>query len=277
MVKKQESCISVWDFTLSKKDCPEGWELKRWLKNNCKRWGFQGEIGTLTGFVHWQGRFSLKNENKVRLAGIRKQFEWPGHLSITSNPNRTGDNFYAYSTKDYTAIEGERWTNKDPYIPRQIREITKLYPWQDTVIKKCKEYDRDHVNVIIAPKGFEGKSTLALWAQCHGLGFAVPPVNTMKDMMQILMEVPTQKAYFIDIPRAFRGDWEPEFWVGIECIKRGKIYDLRYKYREKLIDSPHIWVFMNRMPNVNCITIRRWKLWNIVEGELRQIENTDRR
>ena len=271
----QKSACAVWDFTLSKELNPNHWELKRWLVNNCKLWGFQGEIGGKTGFVHWQGRFSLSGKIKHRKATMLKAFPFKiasNALSVTSNANRGGDSFYEYMSKDNTAIEGERWTDKDKYVPRQIREITKLYKWQQTIVDSLKEWDKDHINVVICPTGFTGKSTLAMWCQCNGLGFCVPPVATLKDMMEILMAVKTEKAYFIDIPRAFKGDWEPEFWAGIECIKRGKIFDLRYRYNEKIIDAPHIWVFMNRMPNTLCITKRRWKLWNIVEGELRGIK-----
>ena len=99
----------------------------------------------------------------------------------------------------------------------------------------------------------------------------MPPVSDMKDMMQIAMEMKPQRAYFIDIPRSVDQTRMTSFWAGIESLKRGKVYDLRYKYRQKLIDAPHIWVFMNQEPNINAITTRRWKLWRIEEEELVRI------
>ncbi len=265
--------IACFDMTMSRTQC-EADELQEWLKTNTKKWGFQGEVGA-EGYKHWQGRFSLIK--KTRLSTLIKTFPWKGgddgsvRLSCTSDNARQEINFYNYVTKDDMTATGERYTDKDTYIPRQIKKIKELKIWQQTIITLLEKPDDDHINVIIDGEGYSGKSTLALWAECHGLGFAMPPVSDMKDMMQIAMEMKQQRAYFIDIPRSVDQTRMTSFWAGIESLKRGKVYDLRYKYRQKLIDAPHIWVFMNQEPNINAITTRRWKLWRIEEEELVRI------
>ncbi len=268
---EQKTACHVWDITIARTQCTAE-ELKLWLKKNTKKWGFQGEIGATTGYEHWQGRFSLIT--RLRLNTLIKTFPWKGdengsvRLSYTSNNARQELNFYNYVLKDDMTATGERYSDMDLYTPRQIRKINKLRLWQEKIIEKIEQPDDDHINVIIDQEGYSGKSTLALWAECHKLGFAMPPVSDMKDIMQIAMEIKPQKCYFIDIPRSVDQTKMTSFWAGIECLKRGKVYDLRYKYRQKLIDSPHIWVFMNQMPNLQAITNRRWKLWKIEEEEL---------
>lgn len=271
--KPDEIACHVWDITIARTLCTAD-ELKLWCETNCKKWGFQGEVGGEFGYEHWQGRFSLIV--KVRKGTLIKNFPFRQmegrrgsvRISYTSNNARNDANFYNYVLKDDMTATGERYSDRDKYIPRQIRKIEGLRLWQNEVIKSIEQPDDDHINVIIDQAGYSGKSTLALWAECRGLGFAMPPVNEMKDVLQIAYEIEPQKCYFIDIPRSVDQTKMTSFWAGIECLKRGKVYDLRYKYRQKLIDSPHIWVFMNSMPNLNAITNRRWKLWRIKEEGL---------
>lgn len=271
---KSGSACACFDVTISR-EVVEADELKAWMGANTKKWGFQREIGAANGYDHWQGRFSLIK--KLRLSTLVKTFPWKGghdgsvKLSYTSDNARQDMLFYNYVTKKDCTATGERYTDKDTYIPRQIRKIKKLKVWQQKIITINETPDDDHINVVIDYKGYIGKSTLALWAECHGLGFAMPPVE-IKEMMQIALDRKTYLAYFIDIPRSLDQLKLGAFWAGIESLKRGKVYDLRYKYRQRLIDAPHIWVFMNEDPDIRAITERRWKLWSVADGDLKKVD-----
>ena len=54
--------LYVWDFTLTNKNEEDLNTLKAILISNCKNWAFQLEKGDQTGFIHWQGRLSLRKK-----------------------------------------------------------------------------------------------------------------------------------------------------------------------------------------------------------------------
>lgn len=56
----RQSNICVWDFTIPKSAVSNIDELKDKLNIHCKKWIFQEEKGTSTGYEHYQGRISLK-------------------------------------------------------------------------------------------------------------------------------------------------------------------------------------------------------------------------
>lgn len=258
------SPIWVFDFTIS----DEGWseELINRIKKLSKKWGYQKEIGEKSGYVHWQGRISL--HDKLRLSTIIKQIPIKGKWTPTSKECSTGDRFYEYTTKEDTRVEGP-WTDKEEqkFIPRQIREIETLLPWQNSVIEKIKQWDTRHIDVLVDMEGCRGKSILAGYAHCHGLGRRVPSLNNYKDLMGMLMCMPTSKAYFIDMPKAIDKNSLGEFYAAMETLKDGYLFDTRYVFKEKWIDSPNIWVFTNQSINRTLLSKDRWRIWMISDND----------
>ena len=56
-------------------------------------------------------------------------------------------------------------------------------------------------------------------------------------------------------------------YTAIEQIKKGKLFDLRYKYKEYWIDAPQIWVFSNIEPDISMLSKDRWRLWAISDDK----------
>lgn len=251
------SQVCVWDFTL-KKEGNDVEEIKKILKNHCKKWCFQLEESK-KGYVHFQGRFSLKL--KRRLKGVKKLFPQETHLSITSTANR--DNMF-YVMKDETRKEGP-WKDNDEetYIPRQIREIKQLYPWQQYIVNNHDVWDTRTINIIYDKKGNNGKSILCSYMRAHKKGFVLPFCNDYKDIMRMIMNVPTKRCYLMDMPRAINKEKLYQMYSAIETIKNGYAYDDRYHFKEKVFDCPNIWIFTNTLPDMNLLSIDRWKLWKI--------------
>ncbi|AXH74683.1 MAG: putative viral replication protein [Cressdnaviricota sp.] len=250
----------VWDFTAPSENNDSN-EIKNMLRENCKKWCFQLERGE-TGYEHYQGRVSLKT--KTRLTGLKKLFPNNFHWSPTSNENR--DNTF-YVSKEETRLDGP-WSNKDVeiYIPRQIREIEKLYPWQQFVVDTYDVWNTRQINCIVDVKGCNGKSTLTQYMRAHKLAFKIPFCNDFKDIMRIVYDVPTYRCYIIDIPRAIQKDRLFQMYSAIEEVKGGYAYDDRYSFRDKVFDCPNIWVFMNVYPSVELFSRDRWILWDIDEN-----------
>lgn len=70
---------------------------------------------------------------------------------------------------------------------------------------------------------------------------------------------------FLDMPRAMNKERLNGIYTAVEQIKKGKLYDLRYSYKEYWIDSPQIWVFSNIEPDISLLSRDRWRIWTIDE------------
>lgn len=256
--------IATYDFTiaahLAEKD-----EIVAVLEDLCKKWCFQKEEGEETGYLHWQGRMSLKV--KTRLTTLSKKFVKGAHLSPTYHQNM-GNDFYV--TKEETRVDGP-WKDDDAEaeeMPYQLEGMKTLYPWQQSIKDLAVTRDPRTVHMIYDNEGNKGKSSFVLAMMWMKLGRKLPFVNDYKDMMRMVMDMPTSNCYFIDIPRAIQKDKLFQLFAAIEEIKGGYAYDDRYKFREKIFHAPQVFVFTNRFPDTSLLSADRWKFWEIKDLEL---------
>lgn len=257
-----ENAIFVFDFTLGAEFCIDHGDLKNWLVSLCKKWCFQKEKGEDTGYIHFQGRLSLKAKN--RLQTLKNKCPWKEiHLSPTSKDNQS--NMF-YVTKEETRIEGP-WADTDAgqtYIPRHLRNITKLLPWQESVVTiASKELDTRTVHCIVNETGNLGKSTLVSYLGVKGLATEIPFCNDFKDIMRMVMDQPKVGCYLIDMPKAIGKDKLRQLYAGIEKIKDGYAYDDRYSFRKEYFDIPNVFVFTNIYPDLSLLSADRWVIWTI--------------
>lgn len=254
----------VYDFTIGA-DFTDQIALKKILNKNCKKWTFQLEEGE-TGYVHYQGRFSLKV--KKRLTTAVKLFPKEIHLSVTSKENSNND---YYVSKEETRISGP-WSDTDMelYIPRQYRGlIDDLRPFQKSIWDSADDFNPRSINCIIDTRGNIGKSVICALCELHNRGIDIPPVNDSEKIIQsvcnILMgrQLRIPKIIFLDIPRSVKQEALYGMFTAIEQIKKGKVYDFRYKYQEWWFDSPQVWVFMNIKPETGYLSRDRWQFWEI--------------
>lgn len=256
--------LYVFDFTLSCDKCNLG-ELKKSLKDFSKKWTFQKEKGE-GGYLHWQGRVSLKSKMRISELIKTQLHGIPYHWSPTSNENK---NNTFYVTKIDSRIEGP-WCDKDIelYIPKQVREMVSLYPFQKSIIEKSTVWDKRHINWVYQPVGNVGKSSLCSYMRAHKLGRPIPPLNDYKDVMRMVYDVPTDRCYLFDMPKALKKDKLRQLIAAIETIKDGYAFDDRYGFKEKIFDCPNIWVFSNRIPDLSTMSYDRWLIWTIKNKEL---------
>lgn len=267
--KKQTNAIYVWDYTIPEKDISLE-ELKKWCNVNCKTWCFQKEKGEKTDYIHWQMRISLKDKTRTPPKPVKGC-----NYSPTSNENKE-NNFYVL--KEETRIEGP-WKDDDPdiFIPYQFDNIT-LKPWQQTIIDSLKIREPRIINYIYDPSGNSGKSTVASIAEIKYGAVDMPPINDMKELMQIMccecrdFDNRDPKGVFIDLPRAMDKDRMYGIYCAIEQIKKGKLYDTRNHYKKYWIHSPQIWVFSNTMPDITALSADRWRFYKISKLSNKLIE-----
>lgn len=259
------SLVYHYDWTLSADDYKFD-EIIEGFKGIAKKYSFQLEESD-GGYKHYQGRLSLIKKRRIgeALKLIKPIFE-KIHISVTSN-NGLNENFYVL--KQDTRIDGP-WCDTDVkplYIPRQIREIKQLYPWQESLIEFSGEWNTRHINVIIDVFGNIGKTTLATFMSLKGMGRSIPFCNDYKDIMRMVMDMPTSRCYLIDLPRAISKDRLFQLYGGIETIKSGYAFDDRYHFKEKFFDCPNIWLFSNVWPDEDLLSRDRWRFWEIGEDK----------
>ena len=238
-------------------------------KQIAKRYTFQLERGETTGYLHYQGRFSLiKKHRKDELMKMFDKMPCPNYLEPTvDSVAKKGDMFYVSKTE--TRVDGpwdERITEK--YIPRQYRDmLTRLYPYQQLIFDTANVFDTRIINMIYCETGNQGKSTIASVCELYGRGIDLPPVNDAEKLIQSCCDVCESKGIrdpspiFVDLPRAMNKDRLNGIYTAIEQIKKGKLFDLRYRYKEYWIDSPQIWVFSNIEPDLTMLSADRYRDW----------------
>lgn len=256
---RQVSCC-VHDITIFDEISVE--ELRTIFTDLCKKYTFQKEMGAETGKVHYQCRVSLKQKcrqmeliKKLRLAQLQRF-----HTSVTTNCNK-GNDFYV--VKSDTRLEGPFTDENFKYIPRDIRNIVNLYPWQAAMITRLSVYEERIVDVVIDVKGNNGKSRLARWMEIYCNAETIDFANDYKDVMRMAYDMGPKPVYIIDMPRAISKDKLFQFYGAIETLKSGKCFDDRYTYKKRLFDPPRILVFCNQKPDTSLLTGDMWKLWSI--------------
>lgn len=266
------NAVAMWDFRINAEGIDSTIIIKQ-LKSIAKRYAFQLEQGAETGYLHFQGRFSLiKKHRKTELMKMFTLIPVPNYLEPSTNPTYySGDMFYVM--KDETRVGGP-WDErvKEIYIPRQYRNLLQnLYPYQKYIFDSADTFDTRIINMIYCPKGNIGKSTIASLCELFGHGIDLPPVNDAEKLIQSCCDICEAKQIrnpspvFVDLPRAMNKDRLNGIYTAIEQIKKGKLYDLRYKYKDYWIDSPQIWVFSNIKPELNMLSLDRWKVWTVDE------------
>ncbi len=268
--KKKSDQYCVWDFTAWVDATPID-RIRRLLRKEGRRWAFQKERGEL-GSIHWQGRISFKVAKRPNEAlKVFNAYGVQANITITSNANK---NNMFYVMKDETRLEGP-WTSNDLYIPRQIREIKKLLPWQETVKGMLDVFEDRVINVLIEKEGNQGKSTAFAWLEIYKFGVEIPPINKCNDLMQAVACIVSDtgcedapKAFFIDFPRCLRQSEQNGLYAALEKIKGGWAYDLRYSYKSLRFDAPQMWVAMNTAPEKGMLTNDRWAFWDIKDKKL---------
>lgn len=276
---KVEHHVQVYniDFTFFGKDdwFPDYEEFIRLIQPLYKKWVFQEEQCPTTGRLHYQGRGSLIKKKRIpELIALLNDTDLRGMHVREASTNSTQNEIF-YTLKYDTRTNGP-WTDvtyrPPPYIPRQYRGlIDRLHPWQKTVLDSRSEFNDRIVNMIVDFGGNNGKSTVAALGELHHGGVDLPPVGDHKELLQCGCDILMGKhcrepgLVFVDLPRSLTTDPKKfgPFMTAIEQIKKGKVFDLRFHYKEWWFDSPQVWVFANHPPNLSYMSADRWRLYTI--------------
>lgn len=264
----------TWDLTVKADGTVEREKLEEYFDDNCSKWVFQKERGDENGYEHFQCRFTLTK--KIRFTNLReKLIEELGitgfHLTVTSKNCIRKDEEY-YVTKENTRIEGPWRNNNDTPVEKFWSNVT-LRPWQQTIVDEIENYKPEirTINVIVNTRGNEGKSYLTTYLGVKGKIQEIPVIEDYKDIMQYMYSMyddANPKAIFIDVPRGITKKAAHGFYAGMESIKRGYIFDTRYKGRQKYIVPPCVYIFTNYYPDASALSKDRWRVRKLEDGIL---------
>lgn len=259
-----DSPLALFDFTLKHNENFNETDIIKDLHTFCKSFVFQLEESS-TGYKHWQGRVSLIKKKRLgELCSQCKSFSSLEsiHWSKTSN---NGSKKINYVMKDDTRVKGPFKDTDEPIVITKQMELFAtwdLRPWQQSLINTTSQFCMRSIDLVYDPQGNAGKSLFSEYMETMDAE-EVPPYRLMDDIFQWVYGCPTKKIYIIDMPRGMKKDKLGDFYSGIEVIKNGVAYDKRYTPKKKRFDRPRIIVFTNELPNLDLMSMDRWKLWTI--------------
>lgn len=261
---KQDIQCCVWDFTSFDINLNKDVIIEK-LKSIGKKYCFQLEKGEKKGKNHWQGRISLKEKKRqnqvIQLFNdIFKKF----HISRTSAENKNND---FYVCKEETRLEGP-YKDTDIKVPRDVKKMDKLYPWQERLKRKLSNEEDRIIDVVIDGDGNTGKTSFTRYMMIHHGAKLLPMCNDYKDILRMVMCIGERKLYFIDMPRAMSKDKLFQFFSAVETVKGGYAYDDRYEFKDMIFDPPRICIFTNSEPSQRYLTQDRWRFWTIQNNKL---------
>lgn len=228
----------------------------------CKKYSFQLELGTTTGYLHWQGCFQLKT--RARFTELLKKFG-PIHLEVC-------DNFEAsrrYCMKLETRVRGP-WTEYSIFL-KYVKEED-FWSWQKFLKNMLMTTNPDGRSIywIFETEGKCGKSSFIRHMCLERLATTITSCRE-SDLAFIFRNVhPKPRIVLIDLPRTLES--QVNYGV-IERLLDGCLFDTKYEGTGTIFfDPPHVVVFANFEPDYSSLSRDRWKPYEIKNFELELID-----
>lgn len=145
--------------------------------------------------------------------------------------------------------------------PVKILDYDKMYTWQKLIVEKCKsEPDDRSINVYIDKKGARGKTVLCKYL-CNEMN-ALCVSGKSSDIKYGIVKYKEMnhmypKIILIDVPRSH---CEYINYESIEKVKDGIFFCGKYESCQVIMNCPHVFLFMNETPDVDKMSIDRWKI-----------------
>lgn len=258
---KRVNPAKYWCFTFN--NYPENFEelMVQPLRVHAKKWVFQqetGESGTphLQGFVEFSKRVRPKNM-------FPRSIHWEKCRDITASIKYCSDP----EKRDDT---GELFTNMLLPEPLRLLPISNFHRWQRQIWDHVDTQPDDRaVDWVWESKGNVGKSALAkrLMHDKHALIVSGKGSDIMF-MVKTFYENNNNcgpKIIIYDIPRS---NLQYVSWACLENLKNGLILSPKYESVSLLINPPHILCFANEPPDFSKLSTDRWRVSQIMDGEL---------
>lgn len=210
---------------------------------------FQEETGK-SGTPHLQGYIEFKRKLRPLSLKLNPAIHW-------EKARGTRQQNIDYCSKSETRT-GKQYTNMK--LPKPIKTLTSLYPWQQELIDILKQDPDDRtIYWYFEQTGNVGKSAIAKYICIHMNAIILSGKSTdMKYGIMKYMEKHDGLApdiIIIDTPRHSAGFIS---YTGIEEIKNGCFFSSKYESDMCIFNSPHVVVFSNQEPDYDKMSADRW-------------------
>lgn len=238
-----------WCFTIKHYGEPnESKMLWNTLRDVCKKFVFQLEKGEGENeYLHYQGVMSL--ERKEYFATVKNLLGEEAHIEGVRNWHAAVN----YCSKVETRVDGPwdqdyRWLNL----------IKILRPWQQDIVDLiATEPDDRTIYWIWSKPGKNGKTVFTKYLVANHRVCAFSNASS-KDIAYALPSDP--RTVVFNLPRSQENYFN---YAALEQVKDGLMFSCKYKSRTLVFNSPHVIVFANWPPNLEELSVDRWKVINI--------------
>ena len=237
--------MQIWMMTIPTTEVSKR-ELLFRLRRRAKRWQFGIEVGTHSGYEHYQIRYECSNsdfaEERRFWTGIKCELQQAGGWS------------------EYECKDGNFYTSLDSDLGKyrfgKLKGIQLLFNSHGR-----KQGDRK-ITLIVDKCGSIGKTFWGRWSDLNGKATYIDGTDTdniIRDIFDTTEKKPVQgtAVFIIDLSRADKQD--NKLFARLETLKNGYLNDGRYAYRRMWIRPPIIYVLTNQEPDDwNALTKDRW-------------------
>lgn len=246
--KEQTQTCFAWCFTLNNYEQDDIQKIIDSCIKNSKLYIFGEEVGGECGTPHLQGY----------ITDFNKKWRWTS-LKLNNKIHWERAKGDVESNVKYCSKDGKYYCSD---VLRPLKIITKLYPWQESILNIYKsEPDDRAIHWIYDEAGGKGKSSFQKFLAYHydilflnaGDNKNIANMVYMKDMRKC-------KCVFLDICRS-KGNKCP--YAVMECIKNGIITNTKFETGNKIFNPPHIFITCNFRPDVSELSMDRWHIYNI--------------
>lgn len=152
--------------------------------------------------------------------------------------------------------------------PEPLEIIDEMLEWmkelENILLEKA---NKRAVYWIWEPIGGVGKSSFAKYL-CHKYKATYIDEGKKADLINIIYnikDINSKSIIVIDIPR---DNGNKISYKAIEQIKNGMICNTKYETGMKLFNSPHVIIFSNSYPEIEKLSLDRWKIGEIKDKKL---------
>lgn len=258
---KQDSAVKYWFFTYNNYTDEKMALLIEWLNGNCKNYIFQEEKGK-EGTEHLQGCIELLT--RQRFTALKKVVSSKIHWEPVRDITKAKDYCSKVDTRN-----GKTYS-KGWEVKRELKLIDNLYPWQKKIISLTEEEPDDRtINWVIDRVGCKGKTALCkyMYVKNNAViatgGGSRDIANLLKNEVENGRDLNKKTTFIFNISREV--DTENMSYKAIEGVKDGLLTNTKYEAGTLVFNSPHVWIFANNEPEINKLSLDRWKIWSINE------------
>lgn len=246
---KQTLQYTYWCFTYNNYTLEKIEQIEQIFRHECNWYVFQEETGE-KGTPHLQGTICLKKKQRLtELKKLNNEIHWENTKSVAAS--------LVYCSKAETKT-GKIYTHGIE-IPEPL-EIEEPYGWQKEVIDIIKtKPDKRSIYWFWEPKGNVGKTTLCKYLVVKHNALIV--TGKSSDMFHAIAKNPKKRTIIIvDVPRSAQDFIN---YGAIEQIKNGLIFSGKYEGSQMVFNCPHVIVFSNDTPEIEKLSLDRWKIIRI--------------